>query len=101
MRGVLLAVDENDSGEIYIARFLPRAKVNSYAEQNFGSGDDPVTWGVTLIGEEDSDLGYSEQWIFGGAGWNAQPAALPPARIATSASPSAPVPTIAPAAKAS
>jgi hypothetical protein len=65
------AVDEGEGGEIYIARFLPRAKVSSYAEQTFGKGDDPITWGVTLVGEEDSDLGYSERWIFGGAGWKA------------------------------
>ena len=66
-----LAVDEGEGGEIYIARFLPRAKVSSYAEQSFGSGDDPVSWGVTLTGEVDDELGYSEEWLFGGAGWNA------------------------------
>lgn len=70
-RVLSLAVDEGEGGEIYIARFLPRAKVSSYAEQSFGSGDDPVTWGVTLTGEVDDDLGYSEEWLFGGAGWNA------------------------------
>lgn len=70
-RVLSLAVDQGDGGEIYIARFLPRAKVTSYAEQSFGSGDDPVTWGVTFTGEEDSDLGYSERWIFAGPGWNA------------------------------
>lgn len=70
-RALSLAVDQGDAGEIYIARFLPRAKVTGYAEQAFGGGDDPVAWGVTLTGEEDSDLGYSERWIFGGAGWNA------------------------------
>ena len=70
-RALSLAVDQGDAGEIYIARFLPRAKVTSYAEQAFGGGDDPITWGVTLTGEEDSNLGYSERWIFGGAGWNA------------------------------
>jgi hypothetical protein len=70
-RVLSLAVDEGDAGEIYIARFLPRAKVSGYSEQSFGSGDDPITWGVTLTGEEDSTLGYSERWIFGGAGWNA------------------------------
>lgn len=70
-RVLSVAVDEGEGGEIYIARFLPRAKVSSYAEQSFGAGDDPITWGVTMIGEEDSDLGYSERWIFGGAGWNA------------------------------
>lgn len=70
-RALSVAVDEGDAGEIYVARFLPRAKVSSYAEQNFSSGDDPITWGVTLQGETDSDLGYSEQWLFGGPGWNA------------------------------
>lgn len=70
-RVLSLAVDQGDAGEIYIARFLPRAKVTGYAEQAFGGGDDPITWGVTFTGEEDSDLGYSERWIFGGAGWNA------------------------------
>lgn len=70
-RALSLAVDEGDAGEIYIARFLPRAKVSSYAEQSFGQGDDPITWGVTLTGETDSDLGYSERWIFGGPGWRA------------------------------
>ena len=70
-RVLTLAVDQGDAGEIYVARFLPRAKVTSYAEQSFGGGDDPITWGVTFTGEEDSDLGYSERWIFGGAGWNA------------------------------
>lgn len=70
-RVLSLAVDQGDAGEIYIARFLPRAKVNGYSEQSFGAGDDPITWGVTMVGEEDSDLGYSERWIFGGDGWNA------------------------------
>lgn len=70
-RALSLAVDTGDAGEIYIARFLPRAKVSGYSEQSFGGGDDPITWGVTLTGEEDSDLGYSERWIFGGEGWNA------------------------------
>lgn len=70
-RVLSLAVDQGDAGEIYIARFLPRAKVTGYAEQAFGGGDDPITWGVTFTGEEDSDLGYSERWIFGGAGWSA------------------------------
>ena len=70
-RVLSLAVDQGDAGEIYLGRFLPRAKVTSYAEQSFGSGDDPITWGVTFTGEEDSTLGYSERWIFGGPGWNA------------------------------
>lgn len=70
-RALSIAVDQGDAGEIYIARFLPRAKVNSYTEQAFGGGDDPITWGVTMVGEPDSTLGFSEQWLFGGAGWKA------------------------------
>jgi hypothetical protein len=68
-RVLSLAVDQGDGGEIYLGRFLPRAKVTSYAEQSFGGGDDPITWGVTFTGEEDSVLGYSERWLFGGPGW--------------------------------
>lgn len=70
-RVLSLAVDQGDAGEIYIARFLPRAKVSAYSDQAFAGGDTPITWGVTFSGEEDSVLGYSERWIFGGAGWNA------------------------------
>lgn len=70
-RALSLAVDQGDGGEIYIARFLPRAKVSSYAEQAFNSNDEPVTWGVSLVGEVDSELGYSEEWLFGGDGWKA------------------------------
>lgn len=68
-RALSVAVDLGDGGEIYVARFLPRAKVTNYAEQAFGSGDDPIAWGVTLTGEEDSSVGYSERWLFGGPGW--------------------------------
>lgn len=70
-RVLSLAVDEGDAGEIYIARYLPRGKVSGFEPQSFGGGDDPITWGVTFTGEEDSALGYSERWIFGGPGWKA------------------------------
>ena len=70
-RVLALAVDQGDAGEIYIARYLPRAKVSSFSEQSFGGGDDPIMWGVTFTGFEDSDEGFSESWIFGGPGWKA------------------------------
>lgn len=70
-RVLTVSVDEGDAGEIYIARFFPNAKVTSYAEQAFTNGDEALTWGVTLTGEADDTLGYSEQWLFGGPGWNA------------------------------
>lgn len=70
-RVLSLAVDQGDAGEIYIARYMPRAKVSSFSEQAFGGGDDPIMWGVTFTGFEDSTVGFSEQWIFGGPGWKA------------------------------
>ena len=68
-RVLSLAVDENEFGEIYLARFLPRGKVTGYAPQNHGGGDAAVEWGVTFTGEPDSALGYSEAWYFAGPGW--------------------------------
>jgi hypothetical protein len=68
-RALSVAVDLGDGGEIWLARFLPRAKVTNYAEQSHSGGDDPISWGVTLTGEVDSELGYSERWLFGGPGW--------------------------------
>lgn len=64
-------VDDGDAGEIYIARYMPRAKVTSFAEQQFTDGDTPISYGVTFSGYEDSILGYSHKWFFGGPGWKA------------------------------
>lgn len=72
VRGLLLAVDESDDGEIFIGRFFPRLKVSGKAEQKYGGGDDPITWGVTLETHVDDALGYSERWLFGGQGWKAK-----------------------------
>lgn len=69
-RVLALAVDHADSGaEIYIARFMPRAKVTGYSAQSFQGGDAAITWGVTFTSEKDSTLGYTEASIFGGPGW--------------------------------
>ena len=69
-RVLALSVDHDDTGEeIYIARFMPRAKVTGYAAQSYQGGDAAVTWGVTFTSEKDSTLGYSEAYIFGGPGW--------------------------------
>ena len=66
-----ISKDDGDAGDIYIARFFPRAKVTSYGEQAFGGGDEPISWGVTMTGYADSTLGFTEAWLFGGPGWNA------------------------------
>lgn len=66
-----LFVDDGDDGEIYIARFMPRAKVTEVGEQVFTDGDDPISYPITFQGYEDSTLGYSHKWFFGGPGWKA------------------------------
>jgi hypothetical protein len=66
-----LFVDETEAGEIYIARFMPRARVTEVGEQTFTDGDDPISVPVTFTGVEDSSLGYSHKWFFGGPGWKA------------------------------
>lgn len=68
-RVLSVAVDIADGGEVYLGRFLPRATVSNYSEQSHNGG--VVTWGVTLTGEEDNALGFSESWLFGGPGWQA------------------------------
>lgn len=68
-RVLTIGVDLSDAGEIYIARFLPRASVTDKADQAFNNQDDPTTWGVTMTAYMDSSLGYSERFFFGGPGW--------------------------------
>ena len=71
-RALAVGVDRNDDGEIYIARYLPRCKVDAYEDQNMQSSDDEAFgYGFTLKGFTDDEVGASEQWIFGGPGWNA------------------------------
>jgi hypothetical protein len=71
-RGLLLAVDESDDGEIFIGRYFPRIKVTGKSDQSYGGGDEPISWGVTLTTYVDDAAGYSERWLFGGAGWQAK-----------------------------
>lgn len=70
-RVLALAVDVVDAGEVFVARFLPRAQVTDFDDQAFTSGDDPIMFPVTFTGYMDSVLGYSERWLFGGPGWQA------------------------------
>lgn len=64
-----LFVDDTDDGELYIARFMPRARVTEFGEQIFQDGDDAIQYPLTWTGFEDSSEGYSHKWIFGGPGW--------------------------------
>jgi hypothetical protein len=64
-----LYVDDGDAGEIWMGRYLPRARVTEFGEQKFTDGDDPISYPVTFTGYEDSVLGFSHCWYFGGPGW--------------------------------
>lgn len=68
-RMMVLSVDENTAGEIYIARLFPRVSVTDYGEQAFAEGDDPIGYPLTFTAYNDSALGYSERTYFGGPGW--------------------------------
>src|SRR5690606_41499635 len=70
-RILTIGVDLADAGEIYVARFLPRASVSDKDDQAFQSGDDPLGWPVTLTAYKDAALGTSERYYFGGPGWAA------------------------------
>lgn len=66
-----LFVDDGDAGEIYIARFMPRARVTEFGEQKFTDGDNGIEYPLTFTGYEDSVIGASHVWYFGGPGWKA------------------------------
>ena len=69
-RVLSLGVDLNESGEFYVARFFPRARVTDYDDQAYQSSDDsPLSWPVTLTGFTDPVLGTSQRYHFGGPGW--------------------------------
>lgn len=75
-RVLSLAVDEQSEGEIVIARYLPNAKVTAFDNQAFDKSDNAVLWPVTLTGFLDDTLGFTESYMFGGAGWLARLAAM-------------------------
>ncbi len=66
-----LFVDETNDGEIYLARYMPRARVTSFGEQAMNSEGEAILQDVTLTGYESSVEGYSHRWIFAGPGWRA------------------------------
>jgi hypothetical protein len=69
-RALGIYVDSDDSGaDIFLGRFMPRARITELAEQKYTDGDQAVEYDFTLTGYEDSTLGYSHKWLYGGAGW--------------------------------
>lgn len=66
-----LFVDDGDDGEIYLARYMPRARVTEFGEQQYNDADEAIIYPLTFTGYEDSILGFSHKWFFGGPGWEA------------------------------
>lgn len=76
-RLLALFVDRNSAGqEIYMARHMPRCRVTEFGEQNFTDGDEAITYPLTFTGYEDSVVGFSHRWVFGGAGFKALATAM-------------------------
>jgi hypothetical protein len=70
-RTLALFVDENEFGEIYIGRYMPKARVTEVGEQSMGQGDDPISYPLTLTGYKDAAVGFSHRWHWAGPGWRA------------------------------
>lgn len=70
-RVLCLGVDETASGPIYMARYMPKAKLTGKGEQAYSKADAAVQYPLTFTGFKDSAAGTAEQWFFGGTGWQA------------------------------
>lgn len=67
-----LFMDHNDNGdEIYFGRLMPRAQVADFGSQGYSEGETGISYPMTWRGKEDSTLGYSHKWFWGGPGWKA------------------------------
>lgn len=70
-RVLAVAVDGAGAEEIFVARYMPRAKVTGKVGQRYGKGDEAISWGVTFTAFADDTLGFATAYIFGGRGWKA------------------------------
>lgn len=68
--GIFLDHDDNGD-EIYFGRFMPRAQVADFGSQGYNEDETGISYPMTWRGKEDSTLGYSHKWYWGGPGWKA------------------------------
>lgn len=67
-----LFMDHDDNGdEIYFGRFMPRAQVADFGSQGYNEDETGISYPMTWRGKEDSTLGFSHKWFWGGPGWKA------------------------------
>lgn len=69
-RMLVLGVDQNTSGEIYLGAYYPNVSVTSMGAQAFQDGEE-LKYDLTFTAYPDSTLGYSLRMIYGGLGWKA------------------------------
>ena len=67
-----LARDEDEMGEYFIGRYLPRAKVTGRGGQAYDKSDNPIGYDMTFTGFFDSTYGTAQAFLFGGSGWLAR-----------------------------
>lgn len=67
-----LARDEDEMGEYFIGRYLPRAKATGRGGQVFDKSDNAIGYDVTFTGFYDSTYGTAQSYLFGGSGWLAR-----------------------------
>lgn len=71
-RVIGLFMDHDDNGdEIYFGRIMPRAQVSDFGSQGYNEDESGISYPMTWRGKEDSTLGYSHRWVWGGPGWKA------------------------------
>jgi hypothetical protein len=68
--GIFLDHDDNGA-EIYFGRLMPRAQVADFGSQGYNEDETGISYPMTWQGKEDSTLGYSHKWFWGGPGWKA------------------------------
>lgn len=68
--GIFLDHDDNGD-EIYFGRLMPRAQVADFGSQGYNEDETGISYPMTWRGKEDSTLGYSHKWFWGGPGWKA------------------------------
>ena len=65
-----LFLDHDDNGdEIYFGRLMPRAQVADFGSQGYNEDETGISYPMTWRGKEDSSLGFSHKWFWGGPGW--------------------------------
>lgn len=75
-RMLVLAVDSNNAGEFYIARYLPQVKVTDFGDQALNNGDGGIVYPLTFTGYPDSTAGYSQATFYGGPGFTSLSTAM-------------------------